>query len=168
MTSGIEVMIEIPMGSDPVKYEVYTKTGQIYLDRFLDTAMFYPTNYGFIPNTMSSDGDPIDVCVVSPYPLIHGCIARCRVLGMLDMTDQNGHDPKLIAVPMDRLYADWLDIGDVPTILKNQIKHFFTHYKDLEIEGWTEVGEWRTSLQARLYISESEQKEQNLLTRWSV
>jgi inorganic pyrophosphatase len=145
----VEVVVEIPMGSDPVKYEVDAISGEIYLDRFLDTAMYYPCNYGFVPDTLADDGDPIDVLVMSPYPLLPGCKARCRIIGMLDMLDEEGTDHKLFAVPIDRTYNDWHDVEDIPTRLKNQIKHFFQHYKDLEPDKWTQVTGWKDADTAR-------------------
>ena len=152
----INVTIEIPMESDPVKYEVDDITGELYLDRFLDTAMYYPCNYGFIPNTKAADGDPIDVLVITPYPLISGCIAKCKVLGVLEMEDEEGIDNKILAVPNDRLYQKWYDFEDVPQRTLNQILHFFQHYKDLEPNRWAKVYGWKCATKARELIINSE------------
>jgi inorganic pyrophosphatase len=151
----INVTIEIPMESNPVKYEVDDITGELYLDRFLDTAMHYPCNYGFIPATKAEDGDPVDVLVLSPYPLLSGCIARCKVLGVLEMEDEEGTDNKILAVPIDRLYEDWNDIEDVPKRTLNQILHFFEHYKDLEPHRWAKVYGWKCATKAREIIERS-------------
>jgi len=151
----INVTIEIPMESNPVKYEVDDMTGELYLDRFLDTAMHYPCNYGFIPATLAEDGDPVDVLVLSPYPLLSGCIARCKVLGVLEMEDEEGTDNKILAVPVDRLYEDWNDIEDVPQRTLNQIRHFFEHYKDLDPGRWASVHGWKCATKARNIIEKS-------------
>jgi inorganic pyrophosphatase len=151
----INVTIEIPMESNPVKYEVDDMTGELYLDRFLDTAMHYPCNYGFIPATLAEDGDPVDVLVLSPYPLLSGCIARCKVLGVLEMEDEEGTDNKILAVPVDRLYEDWNDIEDVPQRTLNQIRHFFEHYKDLDPGRWANVHGWKCATKARNIIEKS-------------
>jgi len=148
----IEVTIEIPMASDPVKYEVDDVTGQLYLDRFLDVAMYYPTNYGFIPDTLAPDGDPIDVLVISPYPLISGAIARCRPMGVLRMHDEDGEDNKILAVPTDNMYLSWNDIEDVPRRTLSQIRHFFEHYKDLDADRWVNVIGWECATKARKII----------------
>ena len=154
MGNEIEVTIEIPMASDPVKYEVDDVTGQLYLDRFLDTAMYYPTNYGFIPATLAPDGDPIDVLVISPHPLLSGCIARCRPIGVLRMYDEDGEDNKILAVPNDPLYKDYADIEDAPPRLLNQIRHFFEHYKDLDENKWVDVIGWECASKARKIIKQ--------------
>jgi inorganic pyrophosphatase len=151
----INVTIEIPMESNPVKYEVDDMTGELYLDRFLDTAMYYPCNYGFIPNTKAEDGDPVDVLVISPYPLISGCIARCKVLGVLEMEDEDGIDNKILAVPNDRLYEHMNNIDDVPKRTLDQIRHFFQHYKDLDPGRWAKVEGWKDAAEAKLVINKS-------------
>ncbi|HDY85641.1 MAG TPA: inorganic diphosphatase, partial [Methylophaga sp.] len=114
LPDDINVIIEIPSHSDPVKYEVDKETGALFVDRFMNTAMFYPCNYGYVPNTLSDDGDPVDVLVMSPYPLISGSVVKCRPVGMLKMTDESGVDAKIIAVPHDPMYDDIKNIEDVP------------------------------------------------------
>jgi inorganic pyrophosphatase len=141
----INVIIEIPMHSEPVKYEVDKDSGVLFVDRFLSTPMFYPVNYGYIPNTLSEDGDPVDVLVVTPVPLINGSVIRCRVVGMLKMTDESGVDAKLLAVPITKLtkiYETIKTYQDLPQHLLNSLEHFFTHYKDLEEGKWVKVDGW--------------------------
>lgn len=141
----INVIIEIPMHGEPVKYEVDKDSGALFVDRFLTTAMFYPTNYGYIPNTLSEDGDPVDVLVVTPVPLINGAVIRCRVVGMLRMTDESGVDAKLLAVPVNKLskiYKSVQTYQDLPQHLLLSLEHFFTHYKDLEEGKWVQVKGW--------------------------
>jgi inorganic pyrophosphatase len=141
----INVIIEIPAHSDPVKYEVDKETGAMFVDRFMNTAMHYPCNYGYIPHTLSEDGDPVDVLVVTPVPLISGSVIRCRPIGMLRMTDEAGPDAKLLAVPIDKLctlYRQVQKAEDMPAQLIAQIAHFFAHYKDLEPNKWVKVEGW--------------------------
>ncbi len=141
----INVIIEIPMHSEPVKYEVDKESGVLFVDRFLSTPMFYPVNYGYIPNTLSEDGDPVDVLVVTPVPLISGSVIPCRVVGMLKMTDESGVDAKLLAVPITKLtkiYENVRTHEDLPQHLLNSLKHFFSHYKDLEEGKWVKVDGW--------------------------
>uniref|UniRef100_UPI003D0ACEC1 inorganic diphosphatase n=1 Tax=Sedimenticola sp. TaxID=1940285 RepID=UPI003D0ACEC1 len=131
--------------SDPVKYEVDKETGAMFVDRFMNTAMHYPCNYGYVPHTLSLDGDPVDVLVVTPVPLIPGSVIRCRPVGVLKMTDESGDDAKILAVPIDklcRLYQKAHDIEDVSPVLKDQIAHFFEHYKDLDEGKWVRVEGW--------------------------
>ena len=139
------VVIEIPANSSPVKYEVDKDMGAVMVDRFMATPMFYPANYGFIPNTLSEDGDPLDVLVITPYPVVPGAIIRCRAVGVLNMSDEAGQDAKLLAVPHSKLttiYDHINDIGDVPELLIKQIEHFFENYKDLEKGKWVKVDKW--------------------------
>lgn len=139
------VIIEIPMNADPVKYEVDKESGAIFVDRFMSTPMRYPCNYGYIPKTLSGDGDPVDVLVMTPFPLISGAVVSCRALGLLQMEDESGQDAKLLAVPEDKilpLYKQMLSITDVNPFILNQIKHFFEHYKDLEAGKWVKVKGW--------------------------
>ena len=139
------VIIEIPMNADPIKYEVDKETGTMYVDRFMGTAMHYPCNYGYIPRTISDDGDPVDVLVVTPFPLVHGVVVRCRPLGVLKMEDEAGGDAKLLAVPVDKVlpwYKHWKKPEDVQAERLAQIKHFFEHYKDLEKGKWVKVSGW--------------------------
>jgi inorganic pyrophosphatase len=141
----INVIIEIPMNSGPVKYEVNKDSGVLFVDRFLSTPMFYPANYGYIPNTLSEDGDPVDVLVITPVPLINGSVIPCRVVGVLKMTDESGVDAKLLAVPINKLtkiYESVESYKDLPEYLLNSIKHFFEHYKDLETGKWVKVDGW--------------------------
>ncbi|KAG0162450.1 hypothetical protein DFQ28_009329 [Apophysomyces sp. BC1034] len=139
------VIIEIPAQSDPVKYEADKALGLLVVDRFIGTGMRYPANYGFIPQTLAGDGDPVDVLVITPFPLLAGSAVRCRALGMLNMTDESGQDAKLIAVPADKICpmtAHLKSIDDVPDYLKDQIKHFFEQYKALEKGKWVKVDGW--------------------------
>lgn len=142
LPDDINVIIEIPSHSDPVKYEVDKETGALFVDRFMNTAMFYPCNYGYVPHTLSDDGDPVDVLVISPYALISGSVVRCRPVGMLKMTDEAGEDAKIIAVPHDSMYDDVQDIKDVSPRLLSQLSHFFEHYKDLEKNKWVKIEGW--------------------------
>src|SRR5262249_52404435 len=131
----VNVIIEIPVGSPPVKYELDKESGALFVDRFLHTAMFYPANYGFIPHTLSQDGDPCDALVISPVPVVSGAVIRCRPVGALLMEDQAGIDEKIIAVPIGDLQGYYREINtcsDLPAIVRDQITHFFRHYKDLE------------------------------------
>ena len=143
--NNINVIIEIPSHSDPVKYEVDKETGAMFVDRFMNTAMYYPCNYGYIPHTLSEDGDPVDVLVVSPNPLISGSVIRCRPVGLLKMTDESGADAKVLAVPMDKIcvsYRHVKELDDLPRLLLDQISHFFEHYKDLENNKWVKIDGW--------------------------
>ena len=155
LPNDINVVIEIPDNSDPVKYELDKTTGAMFVDRFMGTAMHYPCNYGYIPHTLCLDGDPADVLVVTPHPLISGSVIRCRPVGMLRMTDEAGEDSKILAVPVDELSALYRcvdTVRDMPPSLLDQIAHFFEHYKDLEpgkwvrIDGWVGVEEAKTEI----------------------
>ncbi len=142
MNEIFSVIIEIPAFSEPVKYEFDKKEKMLVVDRFIGTAMQYPANYGFIPNTLSEDGDPLDVLVITPIPLRHGCMIKCRTIGMLKMSDESGVDTKILAVPiakLTQLYVDVKQPQDLPASLLAQIKHFFEHYKDLEAGKWVKV-----------------------------
>jgi len=143
--NDFNVIIEIPQHGEPIKYEVDKETGAMFVDRFMSTAMHYPCNYGYIPHTLSEDGDPVDVLVVTPVPLITGVVVRCRPVGMLQMTDEAGVDAKLIAVPVDKLCGLYQAIKkpeDFSPLLLKQIAHFFEHYKDLEPNKWVKVEGW--------------------------
>jgi len=155
--NDVNVIIEIPAHGDPVKYEVDKETGAMFVDRFMGTAMHYPCNYGYVPHTLSEDGDPVDVLVVTPVRLLTGAVVRCRPLGMLKMEDESGVDAKVLAVPVDELTDMYRDIDsprDLPQPLLNQIAHFFEHYKDLErskwvkVEGWVDVEEAKQEIRA--------------------
>jgi inorganic pyrophosphatase len=143
--NDFNVVIEIPMNGDPIKYEVDKESGAIFVDRFMGTAMHYPCNYGYIPNTIADDGDPCDVLVVTPFPLLPGVVVRCRVLGVLKMTDEAGGDAKILAAPVEKLlplYSNLQTHEDVPELTRRQIQHFFEHYKDLEKGKWVKVEGW--------------------------
>jgi inorganic pyrophosphatase len=158
LPNDFNVIIEIPMNADPVKYEVDKETGAIFVDRFMSTAMHYPCNYGYIPRTQSDDGDPVDVLVLSPFPLITGVVVRCRALGMLKMDDEAGGDAKILAVPIDKLssmYRTMQSIRDLPDITTRQIEHFFAHYKDLEPGKWVRMGGWVGPEEAKAEITQS-------------
>lgn len=154
----INVIIEIPANSPPVKYEVDKVTGAMFVDRFISTPMFYPCNYGYIPQTLSADGDPCDVLVVTPVPLIVGAVIEARPIGMLKMSDESGEDAKIVAVPKDKLCQDYRDvhsIEDLPKILVQQIEHFFTHYKDLEPNKWVKIEGWADMAAAKAEVVKS-------------
>jgi inorganic pyrophosphatase len=156
--SDINVLIEIPAGGPPVKYEIDKASGALFVDRFLHTAMFYPGNYGFVPHTLSEDGDPADVLVISAVPVIAGAVVRCRPVGALIMQDQAGPDEKIIAVPVDALHPFHTGVRsyrDLPDILLQQIAHFFEHYKDLEPDKWTRIGAWVDADAAERLISDA-------------
>ena len=152
LPDDIYAVIEIPMNHDPIKYEIDKDTDSLMVDRFMATAMFYPANYGYIPNTLSEDGDPLDVLVVTPYPVAPGSVVRCRAVGKLNMEDDGGIDAKLIAVPHDKLtkiYSDVKEYTDLPKLLIDQIEHFFKHYKDLEPGKWVKISGWEGADVAR-------------------
>jgi inorganic pyrophosphatase len=143
--NDFNVIIEIPMNADPIKYEVDKESGAIFVDRFMGTAMHYPCNYGYVPNTISGDGDPCDVLVITPFPLIPGVVVRCRAIGVLKMTDEAGADAKVLAVPVDKIlpiYSHWQKPEDLQDLRLQQIQHFFEHYKDLEKGKWVKVEGW--------------------------
>lgn len=160
----INVIVEIPSHSDPVKYEVDKETGAMFVDRFMGTAMHYPCNYGYIPHTLSMDGDPADVLVVTPVPLISGSVIRARPVGMLNMEDEAGHDGKLLVVPIDELcdrYRHIQTVGDMPPSLLQQIAHFFDHYKDLEAGKWVKITGWVGAEEAKADILECVERFRN-------
>jgi inorganic pyrophosphatase len=139
------VIIEIPMNADPIKYEVDKESGAIFVDRFMGTAMHYPCNYGYVPKTISDDGDPVDVLVITPFPLIPGVVVSCRAIGILLMEDEAGGDAKILAVPENKIlsiYTHWQKPEDMNPLRLNQIKHFFEHYKDLEPGKWVKTRGW--------------------------
>ncbi|HEY6512565.1 MAG TPA: inorganic diphosphatase [Burkholderiaceae bacterium] len=139
------VIIEIPMNADPIKYEVDEGSGALFVDRFMSTSMHYPCNYGYIPNTLADDGDPVDVLVITPVPLISGVVVTCRPLGVMQMRDEAGGDNKLLAVPIDKilsLYTQWRSHADLNPLRLKTIQHFFEHYKDLEEGKWVKVLGW--------------------------
>lgn len=154
----IYVAIEIPANADPIKYEIDEESSAVFVDRFMATPMFYPANYGYVPNTLSEDGDALDALVVTPYPVVPGSVIRCRPVGMLNMTDEAGKDAKLVAVPhakLSKLYDDVNEIDDLPQLLLAQIKHFFENYKALEEGKWVKVDGWDNADAAKKEILKS-------------
>ena len=155
--NDVNVIIEIPMNAEPIKYEVDKETGAMFVDRFMSTAMHYPCNYGYIPHTLSGDGDPVDVLVISPFALMTGVVLRCRPVGMLKMEDEAGEDTKLLAVPIDKLtnlYQGVRSPSDLQDSVLAQIAHFFQHYKDLEPGKWVKVEGWVGPEEAKQEILE--------------
>ena len=154
----INVIIEVPLGGDAIKYEFDKESGAMFVDRFLYTEMRYPANYGFVPHTLSLDGDPIDIMVVGNRPLVPGSVVRARPVGVLLMTDDKGPDEKVLAVPHPQLTSYYDKIAsyhDLPTLLIEKIAHFFTHYKDLEQGKWSNVEGWAGVEKARDLIKEA-------------
>jgi inorganic pyrophosphatase len=154
----INVLIEVPLRSDPVKYEFEKTSGAIFVDRYLYTSMFYPANYGFIPNTLYDDGDPVDVLLVGRMPLVPGCVVPSRPIGVLELEDDGGHDEKLLAVPLSKvssIYDNVRNYSDLQEIELQQIQHFFEHYKDLEPNKWTRVGSWLDVTEAKAIVAKS-------------
>ena len=154
----VNVIIEVPVGGQPIKYEMDKDAGTLVVDRFLYTPMTYPGNYGFVPHTLSDDGDPIDVLVCNTRPLIPGCLINVRPIGVLIMEDNSGQDEKIIAVPSPHLtkrYENVREFSDMPDITLQQIAHFFEHYKDLEPGKWVKIGDWMDADNARRLIVEA-------------
>src|SRR5690349_5905002 len=149
------VIIEIPMNADPIKYEVDKASGALFVDRFMTTAMHYPCNYGYVPQTLSDDGDPVDVLVITPFPLSPGVVVTCRPIGVLQMDDEAGGDAKLLAVPTDKIlpiYSHWQKPEDINQMRLKAIQHFFEHYKDLEAGKWVKIKGWEGPEAARQEI----------------
>ncbi len=156
--NDVNVLIEVPVGGHPIKYEMDKEAGTLVVDRFLYTPMTYPGNYGFVPHTLSDDGDPIDVLVCNSRPLIPGCVINVRPIGVLIMEDNAGQDEKIIAVPsrhLSKRFDNVEDYTDLPEITVQQIQHFFEHYKDLEPGKWVKIGDWLNASEARRLIVES-------------
>jgi inorganic pyrophosphatase len=154
----INVIIEVPLGGEPVKYEYDKTSGAIFVDRILHTAMRYPANYGFVPHTLGEDGDPLDALVIAPSPIVPGAVIRVRTVGVLLMEDDKGGDEKLITVPVDSTfpyYREVADAHDLPPIVTQQIEHFFAHYKDLEPGKWAKLKGWGDRGEACRILSES-------------
>ncbi|NHC62938.1 inorganic diphosphatase [Paenalcaligenes suwonensis] len=152
------VIIEIPMNSDPVKYEVDDETGAIFVDRFMLAAMHYPVNYGYVPQTIADDGDPADVLVLAPFPIQIGAVVKCRAIGVLMMEDEGGGDSKVLAVPVTKLYPPYRHINgpeDLPEEELARLKHFFERYKDLEKGKWVKVNGWEGVETAKQEIANS-------------
>ncbi|MBN7761129.1 inorganic diphosphatase [Nitratireductor aquibiodomus] len=154
----VNVIIEVPVGGQPIKYEMDKNSGTLVVDRFLYTPMTYPGNYGFVPHTLSDDGDPIDVLVCNTRQLIPGCVINVRPIGVLVMEDNSGQDEKIIAVPsahLTRRYENVHNYKDLPEITLQQIQHFFEHYKDLEPGKWVKIGDWLDAGEAGRLIVEA-------------
>jgi len=154
----INVIIEVPVGGEPIKYEMDKVSGALFVDRYLYTSMRYPGNYGFVPNTLSDDGDPVDVIVASTRAITPGAVINCRPIGVLLMSDEAGGDEKIIAVPSSKLtrrYDSVINYSDLPQITLDQIKHFFEHYKDLETEKWVKIDGWGDVQEAKRLILEA-------------
>lgn len=161
----VNAIIEIPIGGNPVKYEIDKESGAMYVDRFLHTAMYYPINYGFIPHTLSEDGDPVDAAVLGTMPVIPGCVIRSRPVGVLMMEDESGIDEKILCVPVDDLHPYYSNVGsyrDLRQVQLDQIEHFFAHYKDLEKGKWAKTKGWGEAEEAmdliRIGIQRGEKK----------
>jgi len=156
--NDVNVIIEIPANTAPVKYEIDKDSGALMVDRFMAARMFYPANYGFVPHTLADDGDPIDVLVVTPHPLVHGAVISARPVGVLIMSDEGGGDVKIVAVPAGKLSTEYDDVKnytDLPHLLVKQIEHFFEYYKKLEPGKWVKIDEWADADAARKAIQES-------------
>jgi len=154
----VNVIIEVPVGGEPIKYEMDKDAGTMFVDRFLYTPMTYPGNYGFVPHTLSDDGDPIDVLIPNQRPIVPGAVMNCRPIGVLRMEDESGEDEKIIAVPSSRLtkrYVGVKDFKDLPEITLKQIEHFFEHYKDLEPNKWVKIAGWGDANEAQRLITEA-------------
>lgn len=159
----VNVLIEVPIGGQPIKYELDKESGALVVDRFLYTPMAYPGNYGFVPHTLSDDGDPIDVLVCNTRPLVPGCVINVRPIGVLVMEDNAGQDEKIIAVPSTHLtlrYENVHNYDDLPRITLDQVAHFFQHYKDLEPGKWVRIGSWKGADEAKRLIVEAMQRYQ--------
>ena len=154
----INVIIEIPAHSDPIKYEIDKDSGALFVDRFMGVAMHYPCNYGYVPHTLSEDGDPVDVLVPTPFALLAGSVIRCRPVGVLKMTDESGVDAKVLAVPISKLTPIYNHVNnpyDLPQMLLDQITHFFEHYKDLEQGKWVKIDGWERDNAAKQEVIDS-------------
>lgn len=164
LPDDMNVIIEIPMNGEPIKYEVDKDSDAVFVDRILGTSMHYPCNYGYVPHTLCGDGDPVDVLVLLPHALMPGSVVRCRPIGVLKMTDESGEDAKVLAVPVDKitpLYTKVASVDDVPEITLKSIEHFFEHYKDLEPGKWVKIDGWEGVEAARAEINESVTRYQN-------
>jgi inorganic pyrophosphatase len=156
--NSLNVVIEVPVGGEPVKYEFDKASGALFVDRILHTSMRYPANYGFIPHTLSPDGDALDALVVARSPFVPGCVVRVRPIAVLKLEDEAGGDEKLLTVPVDATFPYYADVDEkehLPAIVMQQIEHFFTHYKDLEPRKWVRVGKWGDADEARNIVMEA-------------
>ena len=152
---SLNVIIEVPVGGEPVKYEFDKASGALFVDRILHTPMRYPANYGFVPHTLCGDGDPLDALVIARSAFVPGCVVRARPIAVLYLEDEHGGDEKLICVPDDKTFPYYADVQNrehLPDIVFAQIEHFFTHYKDLELEKWVRVGKWGDADDARQVV----------------
>ena len=159
----VNVVIEVAIGGEPIKYEMDKEAGTLFVDRFLYTPMRYPGNYGFVPHTLSDDGDPIDVLVANTRPIVPGAVINVRPVGVLKMMDESGGDEKIVAVPSPHLTKRYLHVHnytDMPTITMEQIQHFFEHYKDLEPGKWVKLAGWGDAAEARQFIMDAIEREQ--------
>jgi inorganic pyrophosphatase len=148
----VNVIVEVPIGGEPIKYELDKPSGTMFVDRMLYTSMHYPGNYGFVPHTLSDDGDPIDVLIAHSRPIIPGAVCNCRPVGVLYMKDEAGQDEKIIAVPSDKIsptYRKIRNYSDLPEMLLSRIAHFYEHYKDLELNKWVKIDRWGDEAEAR-------------------
>ena len=162
----INVIIEVPVGGEPIKYELDKASGALIVDRFLYTPMRYPGNYGFVPHTLSDDGDPIDVLVANSRAVVPGAVMNCRPIGVLVMEDEAGQDEKIVAVPSKKLTLNYEHISnytDLPQIAIQKIQHFFEHYKDLEPDKWVKLQEWGSADMAKKLITEAIERNSNIL-----
>jgi inorganic pyrophosphatase len=151
----VNVIVEVPIGGEPIKYELDKTSGTMFVDRMLYTAMHYPGNYGFVPHTLSDDGDPIDVLIANSRPIVPGAVCNCRPVGVLYMKDEAGGDEKIIAVPSDKIspiYRKIQNYADLPEMLLAKIAHFYEHYKDLEGGKWVKIERWGGEAEARTMI----------------
>ncbi|MBU2886122.1 inorganic diphosphatase [Gilvimarinus agarilyticus] len=163
LPDDMNVIIEIPMNGEPIKYEVDKDSDAVFVDRILGTSMHYPCNYGYVPHTLCGDGDPVDVLVLLPHALMPGSVVRCRPVGVLKMTDESGEDAKVLAVPVEKitpLYNKVQSVADVPEITLKSIEHFFEHYKDLEDGKWVKIDGWADVDAARAEIQDSVERYQ--------
>ena len=154
----LNVIIEVPIGGEPVKYEFDKQSGALFVDRILHTPMRYPANYGFVPHTLSPDGDPLDALVIARSPFVPGSVVRVRPIAVLRLEDEAGGDEKLLTVPVDNTFPYYNKVDekdDLPEIVMQQIEHFFTHYKDLEKQKWVRIGTWGDAEEARKVIVEA-------------
>ncbi|MFT5209951.1 MAG: inorganic pyrophosphatase [Flavobacterium sp.] len=156
--NDINVIIEVPVGGEPIKYEMDKESGALFVDRYLYTSMRYPGNYGFVPNTLSDDGDPVDVIIASTRAITPGAVMNCRPIGVLKMSDEAGGDEKILAVPdskLTRRYDNVINHSDLPQITLDQIEHFFQHYKDLEPGKWVKLEGWADAAEAKVLIQQA-------------
>ena len=159
---SLNIIIEVPVGGEPVKYEFDKASGALFVDRILHTPMRYPANYGFVPHTLCGDGDPLDALVIARSPFIPGCVVRARPIAVLMLEDEAGGDEKLLCVPEDSTFPYYEEVDEkehLPAIVMQQIEHFFTHYKDLEAKKWVRVGRWENAAYARQLVLDSIERE---------